>query len=194
MTPELAIVLWLIAAAIGGYIVAYIRQKGQNLATKEDIAGLTRTQEEIRSELATRSHFSRLRYERELELYRTVWRELSEFYEQSAVSFAWDNKHSDAQKPTHSEEAWQQAGRTLFNTIRDSKPFYPSEVWAELKKVQGLCDELTFIHRHLREQGQEISPDIHKELNEERKHTLAEAKTQLEKVELIIRKRLDEFD
>jgi hypothetical protein len=51
---------------------AYLGKKGQNLATKEDIEGITRIQEAIKSELAMRSHFGRLRYEREMTDYHEV--------------------------------------------------------------------------------------------------------------------------
>lgn len=68
-----------LAVMLGGWIIAYIKQKGQNLATKEDIAEITRRQEEIKAELANRSHFSRLRYEREMAVYQAVWKDLCDF-------------------------------------------------------------------------------------------------------------------
>ncbi|WP_058186695.1 hypothetical protein [Terracidiphilus gabretensis] len=42
----------LIAAGIGGYFGAYLKQKGENLATKEDIAQITRAQEEIKAKIS----------------------------------------------------------------------------------------------------------------------------------------------
>ncbi|MFN0069828.1 MAG: hypothetical protein ACKVYV_19600 [Limisphaerales bacterium] len=82
MLAILTILLSAVAGAFGGWISAYLKQKGQNLATKEDIAEITRRQEEIKAELANRSHFSRLRYEREVAVYQTVWKSLCDFLSQ----------------------------------------------------------------------------------------------------------------
>lgn len=189
MTPELAIVLSFIAAGFGGYLGAYLRQKGENLATREDIASITRTQEEIKAELATRSHFSRVRYDREFEIYRTVWRDLNEFFNESAASFVCDSPIT-----TDSWKAWRTAGRNLSRTVHDNKPFYPSEVWADLKQLQQLCEDLTSIYIRIGSSGRQMSEVNHRKLKEEGERLLAEATAQREKVELIIRKRLDDVD
>jgi hypothetical protein len=42
----------LIAAGAGGYLGAYLKRKGENLATKEDIAEITRVQEEIKAKIS----------------------------------------------------------------------------------------------------------------------------------------------
>src|SRR5450759_344910 len=63
------------------WLFSYAREKGKNLATKEDISAITNTQEAIRNELANRSHFSRVRYDREMEVYQKVWPKLMNFFE-----------------------------------------------------------------------------------------------------------------
>lgn len=45
----------LIAAGAGGYFGSYFKKKGENLATREDIAEITRTQKEIEAKVSDRS-------------------------------------------------------------------------------------------------------------------------------------------
>src|SRR5664279_4292154 len=71
-----------VVLSIGGaWLFSYAREKGKNLATKEDISAITKAQEEIRNELANRSHFSRVRYDREMEIYKKVWPVLVNFHQ-----------------------------------------------------------------------------------------------------------------
>ena len=69
---------------LASYLGAYTRRKGENLATKEDIAEITRTQEEVRSEFqklreqSTQRHQLRLaaidkRLEKHQEAYSLWW-------------------------------------------------------------------------------------------------------------------------
>jgi hypothetical protein len=48
----LTFLLTIIAAGLGAYLSTYLREKGKNLATKEDIGELTRIVEEIKNEHA----------------------------------------------------------------------------------------------------------------------------------------------
>jgi hypothetical protein len=42
----------LLVAAVGAYLGSYLREKGRNLATREDIANITRTTEDIKAEIS----------------------------------------------------------------------------------------------------------------------------------------------
>ena len=87
-------------AGVAAFLGNYLREKGKNAATKEDIARITaevegakakiaseveqaraRLSEElerIKADLAARTHFSKFRYEREMKLYEEIWPKLSE--------------------------------------------------------------------------------------------------------------------
>jgi hypothetical protein len=98
-----------IVLSIGGaWIISYVREKGKNLATKEDIAEITQKVESIKTDLAGKQHFSRLRYEREIELYREIWTLVHQFYLKPVLAFGWkipSNQASEiSEKPTR--ESW----------------------------------------------------------------------------------------
>lgn len=48
--------LWFVLAGLGSYIAVYLREKGKNLATKEDIRAITDRVEEVKLKYAKESH------------------------------------------------------------------------------------------------------------------------------------------
>lgn len=79
--------IWLslipIISILGSLLASYLTEKGKSIATKEDIGQITRIVESskteftdrlehLRSDLASRSHYSKLRYERELKIYEDL--------------------------------------------------------------------------------------------------------------------------
>jgi hypothetical protein len=89
-----AFLILCVVSACGGYLGSYLKRKGENLATKEDIAELTRRTEEIRSQYAKIlekfSYENRLRMaaiERRLNAHQeafSLWRRLMQSIHKSA--------------------------------------------------------------------------------------------------------------
>ena len=59
---------------------SYLRKKGENLATKEDIGELTKQVESIKSELNLRLHMNQTRYLKEYDLLEQLAEKLEEIY------------------------------------------------------------------------------------------------------------------
>ena len=179
MTPEETIIFSIIAGAVGAFFGAYLQQKGKNLATKEDIAKITRTQEEIKTELANRSHFSRARYDKEVEIYQKVWPKLLNFYDvtnQMDVANEVDRKR------------FNDARQEVFTVIRDNKPFFPDENCKEFLAFQYLCEDKRFLEmisnvRVMTPEKENLNLELPKQIQ-----------SQLEKIEKAIRNRLIKFD
>jgi hypothetical protein len=178
MTPEQTIIVSIIAGGVGAFLGAYLKQKGKNFATKEDVAKITQIQEEIRTKLANQSHFSRIRYEREMEIYQKVWAKLVSFWE---VIFY-------ADVSTTGQQDYGKTRNEMIEAIRENKPFFPKEIWQEVQAFQKLCEGKRFSELLLR----------FRELNDDEKKNYFESsdkiKVQLDKVEEAIRNRLGKFD
>lgn len=61
-----------LVAGVGAYFGTYLREKGKNLATKEDIQVLTRKTEEIRTELSGGLWLEQRRWDMKRELYSVL--------------------------------------------------------------------------------------------------------------------------
>jgi hypothetical protein len=138
----------------------------------------------FKSAIENKQHFSRLRYEREIELYREIWVLVHEFYFKSCLAFGWkissDKSSEISEKPT--KESWHKSREQLSRTIERNKPFYPSEIWNELNEFDSLCENLTYFY-----QENAFTPV-------QKRDAQKQAKAQYEKVEEAIRKRLAQFD
>ena len=128
----------------GAWLLSYLREKGKNLATKEDVAALTQTVEAIKADLATRQHFSRVRYERELKVYEELWPKLCDL--QAAVlslrpAFDWGPPKgvSEEEERQSRRKQFLEAHRSFFQSVNLARPFYATDVWEQLNQLVKLC-------------------------------------------------------
>ena len=180
MPPYLIIITQIITAGIGAFLGAYLSQKGKNLATKEDIDGITRRTEEIKTELANRSHFSRERYDREMEIYQKVWPKIMDFFQAAYFSEGFDQ----TDQPNRYAEAFD----NVKLVIRENIPFFAKEIQQELLSFQNLCIDHRCYESLMRQRN--LTP-------EEQEHCSGSSdriKAQLDRVEHAIRNRLSKFD
>jgi len=69
-----------LVAAGGAYFGAYLREKGKNLATKEDIDRIVRKTEEIKAEVSADAWLKQKRWDRKWECYVEMVRSLGEVH------------------------------------------------------------------------------------------------------------------
>ena len=171
----LVIVLSLGAA----WLFSYLREKGKNLATKEDIQSITETQEKIRTELANHSHFSRARYDHEVEIYKNLWPKLMNFY--FASNFTDVRNNADRKK-------FHEIQSEVVTAIRENKPFFSDEIYLELMAFEYLCEDKKF------SEVVAISVPRTEEKHNSYLELTKQIQFQLGKVEKAIRTRLIKFD
>jgi hypothetical protein len=134
-----------IVLSIGGaWLIAYLREKGKNLATKEDISEITRKVESIKTDLATKQHFSQIRYEREVKVFEEIWPKLCEL-QGAVLSLRPVMDYSPREGETVESRKQERAAKfnAAFNnyriTINHNRPFYPPKIWEELQTILKLC-------------------------------------------------------
>jgi hypothetical protein len=134
----------------------------------------------VEAAIANRQHFGRLRYEREIEIYREAWKSLFDFHEASEKLLVGVPSQSPALKE------WVGLRNNLVEVIRYNRPFYPAEIHRQLKAAQQLCEELKCIKEDaasLDDQGRAKLMSLPKRIE-----------TQMGHVEQAIRSRLGKFD
>jgi hypothetical protein len=181
-------ILAIILAALGvGAITllgSYLKEKGKNRALKEDLAQLTRKVESIKSEIASKEHFSRYRYELEVGLYKDFWKKLHPVYE-AALFFQLSH---DMQARA---ETLGKANREFFDSIRDNIPFYPREIWEQLRAFSDTCTSLASAQSMVMGVRNEGASN---ELQGRIGTLQAKAREQVEGIESAIRQRVRKFD
>ena len=133
----------------------------------------------IESAIANKQHFTRARYDREIEIYQKVWPKLMNFYEVMVLGSNAD---------PNSGLAYHKARNEVIDAVRENRPFFPKEIRQEVLAFQGLCENQKFSEFVIR--VRELSSDEKKTFFESQE----KMKAQLDKVEEAIRNRLIKFD
>ena len=133
----------------------------------------------IKSVIENKQHFSRIRYEREINIYLQVWAKCLTLRDAVKALPVYDTSHPELQSAPMQEFIKAYDGLCL--AVRNNCPFYPQEIWKELKDFQKICYELSLIIK---------TPNRGIELEA----LLERIDSQLDKVESSVRSRLDKFD
>jgi len=163
---------------------SYLKEKGKNRALKEDLDQLTRKVESIKSEIASKEHFSRYRYELEVGLYKDFWKKLHPLYE-TALFFQLSHDMKAR------AETLGKAQKEFFDSIRDNIPFYPKEIWDQLRDFSNTCTSLASAQSTAATVRNEAALNA---LQVRIEALQARAKEQVQSIEIAIRERVRKFD
>jgi|GEM_PF-593411 len=189
------------------YLIDYLKKRGENRAIKEDVSRITHTVESINSTyvkeletlkafLGTRSHFSKLRYERETEVYRELWIALVGLGEATQslrpMLEIQDPNETDDQRKDKKAAVFFVKHHRLHEITSKNRPFYPSEVWQKLDAFLKLT-QVEFLHYRLID-PRGGDPATVKEYLENAGKNQAEISERINDICEAIRHRLDKFD
>lgn len=94
-----------IASGLAAYYGSYLRKKGENLATKEDLSNITTTVESIKAELETKKELTLAALDRRLDAHQeafTLWRALV------SISNKQDNQEACMKHVMKCQDWWNQ--------------------------------------------------------------------------------------
>jgi hypothetical protein len=152
------------------YLPGYAAEKGKNLATKEDVADITRQIEDVKAEYArdleslkaaiqSKIGISQFRYEREFEILLPLSEKLVELRD-ATLSLRPETEYVD---PNESEEdrkkrklaRYAKASRELYQFSETRRPFVPEELVKSLRALDQIAwrEVVQFRHRSPRGEG-----------------------------------------
>jgi hypothetical protein len=137
-------IIFAIVVGIGAFLGTYLREKGKNLATKEDVFVITQKVESIKTDLAAKQYFSQIRYEREMKVFEEIWPKLCELQE-AVLSLRPIMDYSPQEGEPEDSRKQKRAINfaTAFNdfktTVLHNRPFYPPIIWDELQALLKIC-------------------------------------------------------
>jgi len=143
-----------IISIFGSFLVTYLKEKGKNAATKEDIGRITteieaskshftERLEHLRAELNSRAHYGKVRYEREMKVFEEVWPNLCALREtvlslRPVMDSSLKEGETEESRKKQRAERFMDAYMALAKTVEHSRPFYPPSIWIELRTLLDL--------------------------------------------------------
>lgn len=151
MTIDLLMTLGYTAVVLvaGGAIGTYAREKGRNLATKEDVGEITDQVEAVRrehqaeierlrTELTKTVHAHRVQVELELDAYRDVWRALVRARRATlGLRPVLDTVPEEGEEARRKKRLaqFEEAFSAYLNAVDEWRPFYPPEIFEHLNDL-----------------------------------------------------------
>ena len=154
----------LIGLILGHFLPAYFSKKGENLATKEDIALITKEIESVKHDyseklegtkalLSTEIANNSFRYEKEYDLLSDLASRLVNVRD-SCLSLRpafdmYDPDESEEDRKIARLQKFYDARRELYQVRENKKPFYSSEIYESILEVEKAAhaESLEYQHR-----------------------------------------------
>lgn len=99
--------------------------------------------EHLRAELSSRSHYGKVRYEREMKIFEEIWPNLCTLRDavlslRPVIDFGLKPEETEEERKQKRAERFFEAWIALRKTVDHSRPFYPPTIWAELRTLLDL--------------------------------------------------------
>lgn len=135
----LQLLLSLSIVGLGLYFRAYLKKKAENLATKEDVAAITKQVELIKGEIGSQLYVHQTRYQNEFQILKDLAEKVVEV-KNSALSMrpvidSFDPSESEEERKKKRLQRYFDAGRDFYKLFETRKPFYPDEIYVGVTKL-----------------------------------------------------------
>lgn len=115
------------------FLPSYWSEKGKNLATKEDIQGITRQIESVKHEYAETQKRNGFRYEKEYTVLSILTANLVEVRDAALslrpIAEFVDPSISDEERKEKKLRRLYEAGRQLYKSSEEARPFYSVDIY-----------------------------------------------------------------
>lgn len=136
------------------YLPSYFKEKGKNLATKEDIGGIEKEIQEVRSkysqdlellrsELTKKSYIYGVRYKNEFTLLKELWSKLVDL-RRAAVSLRPEIDYAGSASQEEKQKRLKRVHLAIvdFLDVADkNQPFFPQEIYVASIKLMAIANK-----------------------------------------------------
>jgi hypothetical protein len=120
---------------------AYLIKKGENLATKEDLQGLTEIAERIRSQFSQANTVHKVQFEAEFQAYQELW---SAAHKAFVAHLRWQSLSFQTGQAEF--QAFAAAHIPFADCVVRFQPFIPESVWNEFKALDEVFVDAKIDH------------------------------------------------
>ena len=142
----MSLLLWIVFAIVQlgmaillAYLLNYIKSKGANLATKEDVQDITDKVESVKLQYGSQLHIHQVRYEHEFQILRELTEKLVDLRDATlalrpSFDFISANEPEDERKRKRLIR-YDETGKALYRLSEIRRPFYPEEIYKLTEEV-----------------------------------------------------------
>lgn len=137
----LVLTVMIIAGFKRFYFPEYLKEKGKNLATKEDVEVITKKIESVKGAIGSQLYIHQMRYQNEFNILKDLAEKLVELRDSAlslrpVVSSAEANTEEGKKKFINH---YYEAMKNLYKFCEIRKPFYPDEIYNGTKKLDQIA-------------------------------------------------------
>lgn len=146
LLPWWSYILWFVLAGLGAYFAVYLREKGKNLATKEDIGEITDRVEKVKLEYAKDSHRFQVVSSGLLKKRAEVIEEIYHLIVDTEEMFGRFVSLAEWENDTPKDELRKEGGRLLYDFLRKYKKnriYFSKEVCDKLESFSDSIYKVT---------------------------------------------------
>lgn len=124
---------------VASVCLPYLAMKGKNQATKEDIQGITKDIESVKSEFAQLLNINNYRYQKEFDSLMNLMRDVVKFKRVSSDFVVHLSTYdTTSQSETHRQisDKWADQYEKLMCNTEINKPFYPDDIYLLILKFE----------------------------------------------------------
>jgi hypothetical protein len=191
------------ALLIKNYLPSYTKEKGKNLATREDIEEITdkiesvkteyaKELEGLKSQLNAKFHAQTVRFEKEFKVFEEVWAALVSLRD-ATTRLRPTIDYADPKKPEVAKERLEDFGKGydgFYSVVHCNRPFFPQEIFDLLRGLLKLALGEARDYQEGWSDPRSHDPDYWKTAEKNSQEILA----RIEEICEAIRKRIKEYD
>jgi hypothetical protein len=127
------------------HLPAYFKEKGKNLATKEDIKDITEKIESVRTDYAKQLLVYQLTYGKKFDILHEVWQKLIDLRRATqGLRPLWDYvdpNESEEERKKNRLKKFAESQRAFADAVEKNQPFYPKNIYTSLRKIAMIAHD-----------------------------------------------------
>ncbi|MCR4336523.1 MAG: hypothetical protein NUV91_01780 [Candidatus Omnitrophica bacterium] len=150
----LIILLQLLTVVVVILFRNYLKKKGENLATKEDVEEITEKVESLKAAIGSQQFIHQTRYQNEFEILKELSEKIIELSDAARslrpVIDSFDNNESDEERKKRRLSEYRKAASDFYDLFQVRQAFYPEDIYKALQKLDHLAYKEAVEYAHFR--------------------------------------------
>ncbi|MBF0387996.1 MAG: hypothetical protein HQL20_09120 [Candidatus Omnitrophica bacterium] len=144
----LSALTFLSVVGLGLFFRIYLQKKAENLATKEDVADITKQVELVKASVGAKLYVHQVRYQNEFELLKALSEKLIDLRDAAfslrPIIDSYDPKETKEARKERRYKEYHAAAVAFYKLYECNRPFYPDDIYAKLRELIKITRDEAF--------------------------------------------------